>query len=42
MGKREGQVFVNFDGREIAYEAGELDNLVLGYATTIHKAQGTE
>ena len=38
----EGQVFVNFDGREVAYESGELDNLVLAYATTIHKAQGSE
>ncbi len=38
----EGQVFVNFDGREIAYDSGELDNLVLAYATTIHKAQGSE
>jgi exodeoxyribonuclease V alpha subunit len=38
----EGQVFVSFDGREVAYESGELDNLVLAYATTIHKAQGSE
>jgi exodeoxyribonuclease V alpha subunit len=33
---------VDFDGREVAYEAGELDRLVLAYATTIHKAQGSE
>ena len=38
----EGQVFVSFDGREVVYESGELDNLVLAYATTIHKAQGSE
>jgi exodeoxyribonuclease V alpha subunit len=38
----EGQVFVSFDGREVIYESGELDNLVLAYATTIHKAQGSE
>ena len=38
----EGQVFVNFDGREIVYESRELDSLVLAYATTIHKAQGSE
>jgi exodeoxyribonuclease V alpha subunit len=38
----EGQVFVNFDGREIPYETGDLDSLVLAYATTIHKAQGSE
>ncbi len=39
---KEGQVFVSFDGREVVYESGELDNLVLAYATTIHKAQGSE
>lgn len=33
---------VNFDGRSIAYEASELDELVHAYATTIHKAQGSE
>ena len=37
-----GEVSVNFDGREITYESGELDSLVLAYATTIHKAQGSE
>ena len=37
-----GEIEVNFDGREIAYESGELDSLVLAYATTIHKAQGSE
>ena len=31
-----------FDGREVAYEFGELDELVLAYATTVHKAQGSE
>lgn len=33
---------VNFDDREIEYEVLELDELVLAYATTIHKAQGSE
>ena len=33
---------VRFDDREIEYEALELDELVLAYATTIHKAQGSE
>ena len=33
---------VIFDEREIEYEALELDELVLAYATTIHKAQGSE
>ena len=33
---------VDFDGREVAYDFGELDELVLAYATTVHKAQGSE
>ncbi len=37
-----GEISVSFDGREITYESGELDSLVLAYATTIHKAQGSE
>ena len=38
----EGELTVVFDGREVAYGFGELDELVLAYATTIHKAQGSE
>ena len=37
-----GELLVDFDGREVAYEFGELDELVLAYATTVHKAQGSE
>ena len=33
---------VDFDGREVTYGFGELDELVLAYATTIHKSQGSE
>lgn len=33
---------VDFDHRIIEYEATELDELVHAYATTIHKAQGSE
>lgn len=33
---------VNFDQHIIEYEASELDELVHAYATTIHKAQGSE
>ena len=36
------ELTVNFDGREVVYDATELDELVLAYATTIHKAQGSE
>ena len=33
---------VAFDHRKIIYDATELDELVHAYATTIHKAQGSE
>lgn len=33
---------VNFDNRKIEYDHTELDELVHAYATTIHKAQGSE
>ena len=38
----EGELSVDFDGREITYGFGDLDELVLAYATTIHKSQGSE
>ena len=31
-----------FDGRPVRYDAGDLDELVLAYAMTIHKSQGSE
>ncbi len=37
-----GELVVDFDGRVVNYGAGELDELVLAYATTIHKSQGSE
>lgn len=36
------ELTVDFDGREICYDVTELDELVLAYATTIHKSQGSE
>jgi hypothetical protein len=35
----EGELHVDFDGRDIAYSFGELDELVLAYATTIHRVR---
>lgn len=35
-------LMVNFDDRLVEYEVSELDELSLAYATTIHKAQGSE
>ena len=33
---------MRFDDRGIEYDATELDEMVLAYATTVHKAQGAE
>lgn len=33
---------INFDDTMVEYEASELDEVVLAYATTIHKSQGSE
>jgi ATP-dependent exoDNAse (exonuclease V) alpha subunit len=38
----ESELRVDFDGREVIYGFTELDELVLAYATTIHKSQGSE
>ena len=38
----ERELTVDYEGREILYDVSELDELVLAYATTIHKAQGSE
>ncbi|WP_449226329.1 SF1B family DNA helicase RecD2 [Azospirillum argentinense] len=38
----EGTLTATFDGRPVTYDFGELDEIVLAYATTIHKSQGSE
>ena len=38
----ERELTVRFDDRDIIYDVTELDELVHAYATTIHKAQGSE
>jgi exodeoxyribonuclease V alpha subunit len=38
----ERAVTVDFDGRVISYKSGELDEITLAYAFTIHKSQGSE
>ncbi len=38
----EGELTASFDGRTVTYLFGELDTLVLAYAATIHKSQGSE
>ena len=33
---------IEFDGRPVAYQFGELDEIALAYAVSIHKSQGSE
>ena len=33
---------INYDDRGVSYDVTELDEVVLAYATTVHKAQGAE
>jgi exodeoxyribonuclease V alpha subunit len=37
-----GEMAIGFDGRSVSFQFGELDQVVLAYATTIHKSQGSE
>lgn len=38
----EHRILIDFDGRIVKYSVGNLDELELAYAVTIHKAQGSE
>jgi exodeoxyribonuclease V alpha subunit len=38
----EKEVVVEYDGKEVVYDYGELDELMLAYATSVHRAQGCE
>jgi exodeoxyribonuclease V alpha subunit len=38
----ENEITVLFDGRSVDYEFYELDELVLAYAVSVHKSQGSE
>ncbi len=38
----QGLIHIDYDGREVEYELGELDEVSLAYATTVHKSQGSE
>ena len=38
----EREMVVSFDDRLVTYDVSELDELVLAYAATIHKSQGSE
>jgi exodeoxyribonuclease V alpha subunit len=38
----ESSLTVRFDGRDVGFESSDLDDLVLAYACTVHKSQGSE
>jgi len=39
---RETEITVTFDDKEVVYDFGQLDELELAYAITVHKSQGSE
>jgi exodeoxyribonuclease V alpha subunit len=38
----EGVMTLSFEGREVAYDLSELDEVSLAYTATVHKSQGSE
>lgn len=38
----EQELFVQYDDKEVVYSFNQLDELILAYATTVHKSQGSE
>jgi exodeoxyribonuclease V alpha subunit len=42
LGLEDREIVVEFDGRPISYDFNELDELLLAYAISIHKSQGSE
>ncbi len=38
----EQALVISFDGREVVYEFADLDEIVLAYAVSVHKSQGSE
>jgi exodeoxyribonuclease V alpha subunit len=40
--EHEREVVVDYDGKSVPYDFGELDELSLAYALSIHKSQGSE
>lgn len=40
--KKDVELIVDYDGNKVTYGSADLENITLGYALTIHKAQGSE
>jgi exodeoxyribonuclease V alpha subunit len=42
INQEDREVIVDFDGRFVAYDFSELDEIVLAYSISVHKSQGSE
>ncbi len=42
MDREDKTLVIRFDGVDVDYDATDLDEVVLSYATTVHKSQGSE
>ncbi len=42
INREEQEVIVDYDGRLIAYDFTDLDEIILAYAVSVHKSQGSE
>lgn len=36
------EILVNFDSREVSYDFSDLDEIIMAYAVSVHKSQGSE
>ena len=42
INREERELTIDFDGKQINYDFSELDEVVLAYAISVHKSQGSE
>jgi len=42
ISKEYREVIVSFDGKDVSYDFADLDEIVLAYAISVHKSQGSE
>jgi exodeoxyribonuclease V alpha subunit len=42
INREDQEVIVDYDGRVVSYEYAELDEIVMAYAVSVHKSQGSE
>ncbi len=42
LNREEQELCIDFEGRQLSYDFTELDELVLAYAVSVHKSQGSE